>query len=54
MHAPQIIWLVLVAASVGLHIAKHGDRREPYSMWNSLADASLSAALLYWGGFFNG
>lgn len=55
MGAPQIIWIVLVTLSVGLHLSKHGEpRTERYSFWGMLLNAAITAGLLYWGGFFNG
>jgi len=53
MGAPQIIWIVLVAMGVGIQIAKHG-QPDKYNGKTALIGCSISAGLLYWGGFFNG
>lgn len=50
---PQITWVVLVALSLGIHAAKHGQPRDPYNFGLSVISAVLAAGLLYAGGFFN-
>jgi hypothetical protein len=49
---PQLTYLALVLLGVGFAIAKHGEPQLPYSMFRSLAGASIAFFLLYQGGFF--
>lgn len=49
----QIIYICLTMASLGIHIAKHGEPREDkYSMWLSMISTAIVYTLLYKGGFF--
>lgn len=52
MRWPQIIIIVLYAASLGIAAAKHGEPRENYSFWTTLFAVIIEALLLYWGGFW--
>ena len=53
MGWPQIVWIALTAANVGIISSKHGEPKTgKYNFWIALADAGLSAFLLYKGGFF--
>ena len=52
MGWPQITLIALIALSLGVHLAKHGERRPDYNIWYSLISASISCWLLYSGGFF--
>ncbi len=54
MGTPQVIFLCLCAMSVGISMAKHGERRENYNAWTSLFAAAIEIGILWWGGFFNG
>ena len=55
MKAPQIIMLVLIAMDIGIHLAKNGQpRTDCYNVYWELFGKGLLAALLWWGGFFNG
>ena len=49
---PQIIYLLLVALSLGVSIAKHGQVRDPYNVMDSIIATTIVLPLLYWGGFF--
>jgi len=54
MGWPQITMLVLLALSLGVCLAKHGEpRNSNYSFWISLFSASLQVWLLWEGGFFS-
>lgn len=53
MGAPQIIYVVLIALSLGIHLARHGEPRNArFSIWSGLVNASASIGLVWWGGFF--
>lgn len=54
MHAPQIAWIALVAASLSIGLAKHGEPREDYNFFSVLISAVIETAILIWGGFFGG
>lgn len=54
MHAPQIVWIALIAASLGIGLAKHGEPREDYNFFIALISAVVETAILIWGGFFGG
>lgn len=50
---PQIIYLALSFLAVGIALAKHGERREPWNVLHSILGSALALALLWWGGFFH-
>ncbi len=52
MGWPQITWIALAAMGVGISMVKHGQPREPYSLWTSLIGTGIAVGLLYAGGFF--
>ena len=52
LHAPQIIMLILLGISLFNHIYNHGKEHPPYNGPLNLLECIISAALLYWGGFF--
>jgi hypothetical protein len=53
LHAPQIIYVVLLLLGVGIDLAKHGQPKTgKHSFPSSFFAAALILALLYWGGFF--
>ena len=53
MHAPQIIYLALVAAGIGVSIARYGQpKTDSYDMFDVAVAPALMIGLLYWGGFF--
>jgi len=53
MSAPQIVWIVLVTMSLTLNLAMHGKPRTgKHSFPQALFAVSLTAGLLWWGGFF--
>lgn len=50
----RITLIVLMAMSVGMHLAKHGERRnDKYNFWYALFGAGINLLLLWGGGFFN-
>lgn len=54
MGAAQITMMCLLALSVGIHVAKHGEpRRDKYSVWTGLLAAAINIAILWWGGFWS-
>jgi hypothetical protein len=52
MEWPQITYIVLLAATGGLVLAKQGEPREPYNFWMWLLSCAIVLPLLYFGGFF--
>lgn len=55
MGAPQIILLGLWTLGLGVHLARHGQRREERYHFGGRAIATVVwVALLWWGGFFSG
>lgn len=52
MHAPQIIYLVLVFIGLMIAAREHGKPRVPSSFWITLIAALIVMSLLIWGGFF--
>ncbi len=51
---PQIIWIILMALSLGFHISKHGqDKKEKYNVGIIFFRLVMYNFLLYWGGFFD-
>jgi hypothetical protein len=53
MGAPQIIWIILSAMSVGMALIQHGKPETGrQNAWVSIAAAAIVNSLLYWGGFF--
>jgi hypothetical protein len=54
MGAPQIMVIILMATSMGAALGNHGKpRRDKYSFWVTTANQLITAAILYWGGFWN-
>lgn len=54
LYWPQVVWIVLAAISVGIHMAKHGERRtDKYSFWWDLVGTLFLSWLLWCGGFFD-
>jgi len=53
MHAPQIIWIALMCASLGFSLARDG-QQQTIRFGANLIGAVLVFWLLYWGGFFTG
>jgi hypothetical protein len=51
---PQALILFLMAIGIGIHMAKHGERRigERYNALYAIAGNGITIALLWWGGFF--
>lgn len=54
MKAPQIIYVVWLALSVGISLARHGKpKMGNESFWGALLGVAIQIGLLLWGGFFN-
>ena len=54
MGTPQIIWIVLAAVGLGLHLAKDGEPKpEKWSFSRCLIGVLFYALLLWWGSFFS-
>lgn len=49
---PQITYLVLMALSLGVHLAKHGQPAPQYNILRSLLAISIVLTVLTFGGFF--
>lgn len=50
---PQVVWFALLVFSIADAAVHHGKpRKGKHSVWIQLLAGSISAALLYWGGFF--
>lgn len=50
----KVTIIVLMAMSVGMHLAMHGERRDDkYNFWTSLIGAGINLLLLWGAGFFN-
>jgi hypothetical protein len=45
--------IALMAISVGITAAKHGEARENYNIISTLIAAAISVTILWWGGFFH-
>ena len=56
MGIPQIIYIALMASSLGIYAAHHGESRsgEKYNFFTALISVTIQMLLLWWGGFFNG
>lgn len=53
MGTPQIIWFVLFGVGLGVSILKDGKPKTgTHNLFHDLIAYALSAALLWWGGFF--
>lgn len=52
-HWPQITELALMGISIGVAVAKHGEpKREKHNAPATIIAMAVSAAILYYGGFF--
>lgn len=50
----KVTFIVLLTMSVGIHLAKHGERRDDkYNFWSALFGAAINLLLLWGGGFFS-
>ena len=50
----RLVLMALYSCDVGLHLYHHGkQRKDTWNFFGFLISASLSAGLLYWGGFFS-
>lgn len=52
MHAPQIIYIVLVGIGLLITAAKHGEPKGDYNIGVQIIADGLMIGLLIWGGFF--
>jgi hypothetical protein len=53
MGTPQIIWIALMAVSLGISLSKHGEpKKGKNSFWTALISFGIQLAILTWGGFF--
>ena len=54
MGIPQVVYLVLIALSLGISISDHGKVRvKQENCVTSIIAAAIQLAVLYWGGFFD-
>jgi len=49
---PQLTYVALLAMGFGVVAAKHGEPRDPYSIWWTLVADAIVLTLLTYGGFF--
>ena len=52
LHAPQIVWVLLVVYVLTATTVRHGKPRSNENAWTTLLGFILNFLLLYWGGFF--
>ena len=53
MGIPQIIYLLLLFAGLGVSLARHGSPREvKENFYYSLVGVCIQIGLLWWGGYF--
>ena len=52
LHAPQIVWVLLVVYVLTSTTIRHGKPRSNEDAWFTLLGTVLNFLLLYWGGFF--
>lgn len=54
MHAPQIIWILLISINLLATARLHGEEKTgEYNFFASLIGAGITFWILYAGGFFN-
>jgi hypothetical protein len=55
MHAPQIIYVILIGMNLGTALTKDGEPKSgTHDFVRSLIAAAMIFGLLWWGGFFSG
>lgn len=52
-HAAYAL-IALLVFDAGFVLAKHGQPREPYSIWAHMCSVAVTVSILIWGGFFAG
>lgn len=52
MGWPQIVWIVLSAAGLGIALVKHGELRGKYNFLETLISLGIEMLILWKGGFF--
>lgn len=50
--APQIIYICLLVVGPTVALVKHGEPQGKHNFWTSLVASAVTAAILWWGGFF--
>jgi len=54
MKWPQIIMIVLLAVGIGIDLQRHGEEKKGrHSAWTTFIGAAITAAILWWGGFWS-
>jgi len=54
MKAPQIVYICIMALSLGMTASRHGEpKKGNESFFISLIAVAIQTAILLWGGFFN-
>ena len=54
MHAPQLIYICLVAIGLGIELERHGkEKTGTYNFWSSFISTIIVLFILHKGGFFN-
>jgi len=52
-HAPQVIWIMLMTASMVIGMHQHGQpKKGTEDAWITLMAIIVNFGLLFWGGFF--
>ena len=50
----QVVWLLIIAAGLGVALAQHGKPKQGYeSFWVTLISAAIEIFVLAKGGFFS-
>jgi hypothetical protein len=52
LHAPQLVFLLVVIMELIIFTVKHGQSRDDYNAFVKVLDLAILIALLAWGGFF--
>ena len=52
LHAPQIIYLLLVGLAIVLTAIRHGKPQGNHDVWSTLTAILVQILLMKWGGFF--
>lgn len=52
METPQIIWIALAAATLGISLVKNGESRGTYNFFYCFIGLAIEVWILWAGGFF--
>jgi len=51
---PQLLFVIIIAMSIGIALAKHGKPSPKYNFWLTLLASAIWYAIAWSGGFFDG